>query len=380
MRFVLRLQDGERMSDLCTEYGISRKTGYKFKSRFAELGPAGLYDLPRTPLRSPLRTPDEIRELLFGLKGEFPSWGPKKLLSVLQDRHPGVAFPSVTTAGTILKRAGLTTVKRRRRSSGGLASTPLTVAEAPNDVWASDYKGQFRLGNGIYCYPLTITDDLSRLILGCEGFECIDTGPAMTVFEDRFFSYGLPWIIRTDNGAPFASRGLLGLTRLSAYWLKQGIVHERIQPGHPEQNGRHERMHRTLKQETTRPAAANLLAQQERFDAFVATYNEQRPHEALDQRPPASAYTPSPRKPRARDFQLEYPLHDDARRVDATGFVRILGRRRSVYLTPALANERVGIRELDNGWLLVTYASLDLGWLDPATDRFHPADAEGLDD
>lgn len=376
MRFLARLQAGERMSELCAEYGISRKTGYKFKERFEQRGPAGLYDLPRRPKHSPARTPEAIRDLLLGIRREHPTWGPKKLLCMLRERNPEMTFPAPSTAGEILKHAGLVQARRWKQRVPSLDHTR-TQALGPNDVWCADYKGEFRLGNGSYCYPLTITDDATRFIVGCEAFERIDSLWAIAVFEDRFARYGLPLVIRTDNGAPFASRGLFGLTRLSAYWVKLGIAPERIEPGRPQQNGRHERMHRTLKQEATRPAAANLLQQQENFDCFVATFNEKRPHEALGQKCPASLYSASPRPLASRPAKLDYPLHDQVRRVDASGHLRILRKRhKPIYLTKALAGERVGLRSLSRDCLLLSFASLDLGWVDVQTMTFHPADLD----
>jgi transposase InsO family protein len=374
MEFVLRLRDGEPMSDLCRGFGISRKTGYKFKERFERLGPAGLYDLPRTPRHIARRISDAIRERLLETRREHPRWGPHKLKAWLTERYAGVAWPSTTTIGEILSRAGLVPKRRRRRGVVPFGMK-LRVAEGPNDLWCADYKGQFRLGNGRYCYPLTVTDQVSRYILSCEGFEAIDGERARLVFEDLFARHGLPLAIRTDNGAPFASRGLLGLSRLSAWWLKLGIVPERIAPGKPEQNGRHERMHRTLKAETTRPAGANLLQQQERFDSFVWTFNHERPHEALGQRPPNTVYRPSTRAVKTTAAPLEYPLHDDVRTVARSGHVHLLSRREpAFFLSTALAGERIGIRELDDGRWLLSFATLDLGWFDPASRVFRPID------
>jgi transposase InsO family protein len=378
MGFVARLLAGERMSELCREFGISRKTGYKFKERYDRLGPHGLYDVSRRPKRSPGRTPRQIEELIIELRKVHPTWGPKKLVGVLERIHPGLCFPAVSTAGDMLARKGLVRRRRRRHTVFTLGRGVLRDAKSPNEVWCADYKGQFRLGNGRYCYPLTITDQASRFLLGCEGFERIDGDSARAVFEDRFSRYGLPEGIRTDNGPPFASRGLFGLTRLSVFWLKLGIALERIQPGKPQQNGRHERMHKTLKEDTTRPAASNLLQQQERFDHWVATFNEIRPHEALDQKTPATVYSPSPR--RATAAPLEYPLHDDIRTVHPSGHIRLLRGRKypGVFLSAALATERVGIRELEDGRWLVSFATLDLGWIDSTASFFQPADAAEL--
>jgi transposase InsO family protein len=364
------------MSELCLEYGISRKTGYKFKERFEQGGRAALFDLPRTPRHSPARTPEPIRELLIELRLRHPTWGAKKLVSYLTTQHPGISLPAPSTVGEMLARRGLVRPRRRRPQFVASASA-LTDAKRPNDVWCADYKGQFRLGNGRYCYPLTITDQASRFIIGCEGFAEIDGATARAVFEDRFSRYGLPRVIRTDNGAPFASCGLFGLSRLSVFWLKLGIVPERIEPGEPQQNGRHERMHRTLKQETTRPAAGNLLQQQERFDRFVSTFNDQRPHEALGQVPPATVFTPSERR-HGQGGELDYPLHDDVQTVAVSGHMHVPGKRRSFFLSTALAGERVGIRELPDGQWLVSFAALDLGWIDPTSATFRPADREDV--
>jgi hypothetical protein len=254
--------------------------------------------------------------------------------------------------------------------------TALRDPVAPNDLWCADFKGQFRLGCGAYCYPLTISDQVSRFLLACEGLEATEGDAAHEVFEQVFAEYGLPWAIRTDNGTPFVGRGLWGLSRLSVWWLRLGIWHERIQKGHPEQNGRHERMHRTLKAETTRPAAQRLLAQQEHFDAFRTTYNEQRPHEALGQMPPSSAYAPCSRPYPARLPDPEYPLHDDVRVVARSGHLP-LGRARTVFITAALAGHPVGLRELDDGRWLVTFMHLDLGEIDLATKTFEPLTPAG---
>jgi len=380
MAFVTRLLGGERMTELCAEYGISRKTGYKFRERYEKWGPAGLYDVSRRPRRSPGRTPSEIEQLLIEARLAHPTWGPRKLVAIVSRSHRGITMPAPSTVGGILARAGL--VKSRRRRNRVLRlGTVRSEAVGPNDIWCADYKGQFRLGNGRYCYPLTVTDQASRYILACEGFEAIDGEAARAVFEDRFGRYGLPLAIRTDNGAPFASTGLFGLTRLSAFWLKLGIALERIEPGKPQQNGRHERMHRTLKQETTRPAAATLLGQQERFDEWTVTFNETRPHEALEQKSPATVYAPSPRT-YSMSGGLQYPLHDEVRLVSPSGHVRLLrtNKHSATYLSAALGGERVGIRELEDGRWLVSFASLDLGRIDPGTMKLVAPDQEATPD
>lgn len=269
----------------------------------------------------------------------------------------------MSTVGLILKKHGL--VKPRRvRQNAPLYSGALQRATQPNDVWCADFKGQFRLKNTQYCYPLTITDQHSRYILACEALESTKHTTAREVFEAVFDQYGLPTTIRTDNGVPFASRGLGALSALSVWWLKLGIVPERIEPGHPEQNGRHERMHLTLKQETTRPAGANMLQQQERFDDFVRVFNDERPHEALEMKRPGERYIRSARTAKP----LSYPLHDDVIKVRSSGHVRIAGH--TFYLGVALASEQVAIRQLDTDNWLLSFASLNLGIANTNTRRF----------
>jgi len=364
MLFVARLEKGERMTDLCREFGISRKTGYKIHARYKEKSVVGLYDLKRAPEHIPHRTTPEVAERLVSLRNKHPTWGPRKLRAWLLD-HEGCRWPSASTIGELLKRNGLVQPRRRRRTAEPCA-TGLSVPTQPNELWCIDFKGQFRLGNGHYCYPLTVTDAHSRFLLVCEGMERIDGERVWSELERAFRRFGLPGAIRSDNGSPFASRGLCGLSRLSARWLGLGVRHERIEPGQPQQNGRHERMHRTLKAETTRPAAKSMLAQQERFDSFVEIFNEQRPHEALEQTPPARHYRSS-----SRPYVVtspSYPLHDDVRIVTSCGHLRFGGRRgANIFISSALAGLRVGLRELDGDRWLISYADLDLGVCDLAS-------------
>jgi transposase InsO family protein len=296
-------------------------------------------------------------ELVVNARKKHPTWGPKKLKDVLET-DSGVLLPSSSTIGDILKKRGLIE-PRRRRARFEPRPTKLRTTTAPNQVWCADYKGQFRLGNGQYCYPLTITDHHSRFLFACEGMSRISDDAAREHFLWVFAEHGLPTAIRSDNGVPFASTGLATLTRLSALWLRLGIELERIEPGHPEQNGRHERMHRTLKRETTRPAAANALAQQERFDAFIHEFNHDRPHEALDMKRPAQIHAPAVRRLPQKLPTLCYPLHDDVIDVDRRGHVRVRGRAH--YVARALAEESLGLREEDDGRLLLSFAALDLG-------------------
>lgn len=363
IEFITRLQRGERMSDLCREYGVSRKTGHKIKKRFERNGAVGLVDESRAPKHIPHRTSPEVAELVVAERHRHPTWGSKKLKAVLEDRlgHP---FPSASTLGDILKRRGLVEPRKRRRCHEA-RPTGLRIARAPNDIWCVDYKGQFRLGDRSYCYPLTATDQASRFLLACDGMPAISEEAALEAFQEIFQTYGLPAVMRSDNGVPFASVGLAGLTRLSVFWLRLGIILERIRRGHPEENGCHERMHRTLKRDTTRPAQSNLLRQQERFDGFREEFNNERPHEALDMRRPAEIYTPSARNYPAKLPELSYPTHDDTAVVNRWGSIRV--GRRGTYLSMALAGQTVGLREEDDGRWLVSFMDIDLGFI--ARDR-----------
>ena len=359
LRFVARVEEGERITDLCREFGISRKTGHKILKRYREGGLAGLVDQRRAPQRIPHRTPPEIRAKFLEAKRRHPTWGPRKLKAWLERKQPGVVLPAASSMGYWLKREGLVKARRRRRRPSYLSPWELTKPAKPNDVWCADFKGQFKLANGRYCYPLTITDLYSRFLVACIALESTKAEPARWAFSEAFREYGLPAVIRSDNGCPFASTALAGLSSLSAFWLRLGIRAERIEPAHPEQNGQHERMHLTLKEETTRPAGANLLQQQERFDVFREEFNEERPHEALGQRTPASFYSPSERACPTKVQELAYPLHDLTRLVSGSGLVSL--RQKVFFLTTALAGENVGLREVEDGCWLVSYVSLDLG-------------------
>ena len=370
-KFVERLKAGERMSDLCSEYGISRKTGYKFAERFAREGMRGLEDASRAPKRIPHRTSDAVRDAVVQARRRHPTWGGRKIRDWLAKKQPEIQWPSGSTISDLLKRKGLVEPRGRRRKSLERRTAPLRGAGAPNEVWCVDYKGQFRLGNGSYCYPLTVTDLLSRYIVAVEGCDGTDEESAREVFTAAFREHGLPMVIRSDNGTPFASRGLAGLTTLSAYWLRLEIAHERIEPGHPEQNPTHERMHRTLKAETTRPAGQNALQQQERFDQFREEFNQERPHDALFGRTPSELYTPSRRAMPNSIPEPTYPLHDDILQVSQAGHIR-LPRGKQVFLSASLRGQTVGLREdLDGRWL-VTFMTLDLGHYCPRAGAFEP--------
>jgi transposase InsO family protein len=367
VEFMNRVMQGERVVDLCREYGISRKTGDKFKQRYKRLGPAGLADGSRAPKVIPHRTPPELVDIIVGARKLHPTWGPKKLKEVIERRLERV-LPSASTVGSILVRHGLVTPLRRRPRRKA-QPTGLRESFAPNDVWCIDYKGQFRLGDSSLCYPLTITDHFSRYILACEGMPAISDEGAKEVCQELFRVRGLPSAIRSDNGPPFASTGLAGLSKLSVYWMRLGLVRERIRPGHPEENGRHERMHRTLKAETARPPRTNLLQQQERFEAFVDEFNGERPHEALGMKCPGEVYQPSTRLHPPTLADPYYPQHDETIRVARDGKIHF--GRRDIYVCKALAEQHVGIREQQDGRWIVTFVDLDIGHIYPDR-KFHP--------
>src|SRR5881227_2326286 len=287
LRFVARLLDGETMTDVCREFGVSRKTGYKIFDRYKEHGLAALSDRSRRPVRYANQLPQQIESLIVGFKRNKPHWGARKIRELLVRRLAvDIRVPAKSTIHAVLDRHGL--VQRAGRKRNRAHGTPLSEGIMPNDLWCADFKGEFKLGNGQYCYPLTVTDHASRFLLLCEALDSTREEPAITAFERLFHERGLPLAIRSDNGVPFASpNALFNLSKLSVWWLRLGITIERIKPGHPQQNGRHERMHLTLKLETTKPAARNFLQQQARFDDFIDCYNNERPHQALNMQYPA---------------------------------------------------------------------------------------------
>ena len=379
MMFVSRLQDGERMSELCREFGISRKTGYKLLARFSEHGPTGLYDLSRARHTVRHRVSTQLEELLVEMRHKHPTWGARKLHAWLRSNVAGLHLPAIGTISRVLRRQGLIKPRKRRTRHNVLPyGAKIRRSSEANELWCIDFKGQFRLGNGRLCYPLTVTDHYSRFLLGCEALESTQGKPAREALKQVFREYGMPHAIRSDNGPPFASNSIAGLSELSVWWLKLGIVPERIEPGHPEQNGRHERMHLTLKQETTRPSSQNLLQQQERFDHFVRIYNEERPHEALSDQPPATAYTKSERLLPKHDPEPVYPLHDLTKRVGRTGGISFGSPRQHYKLGRVLAHEPIGLRELEDGRWLVTFAELDLGYIDLRERKFEPMECFDL--
>lgn len=363
VKFIGLLHSGQRtVAGLCREFGISRKTAYKWVQRFEESGLEGLQERSRAPHEMPWQTSQETQELLVWARKKHPTWGPRKLKVWLEDRDNTLELPAPSTIGTLLKREGLVHRRRRRiRLPVPKRPTGIEIRE-PNQEWRVDFKGEFLMGNREYCYPLTMTDGFSRFLLRVRALEGTAGAGARPVFEMTFREFGLPWEIRSDNGPPFASQGLGRLTPLSVWWVKLGIRLVRIRPRKPQDNGSHERMHRTLKAETTRPPAFESRGQQKRFDAFRKEYNEDRPHEALGQRPPARLYKASSRAYPSRIAEVEYPGHYQVREVGPGGVFS--WRSKKVFVSHSLIGERVGMREIEDGLWKVWFADLELGVFD----------------
>jgi putative transposase len=354
------LRGTRSVTELCAEYGIARKTAYKWIDRYIHRGPAGLEDLSRRPRVAPNATAEPIVQALIALRHRHPTWGPKKLLAYLARRHPSWKLPGRSVTAALLTRRGLIRRRTHRRVIGH-PGKPTTLIVAPNQVWCADFKGQFRMGNGRYCYPLTVTDAFSRYLLGCRALPSTAVAGAKPLFTRLFQEYGLPQFIRTDNGVPFATNTLARLSRLSAWWVRLGILPQLIEPGRPQQNGRHERMHKTLKNEATRPPAHAMNSQQRRFDRFRREFNAVRPHEALDQRTPSSVYEPSPRPMPSKLPPLEYPDRFEVRYVSANGGIR--WNKAWVNVSTTCIGEYVGLEEIDDGVWTVYFGALKLGRL-----------------
>ena len=348
-------------SELCAQYGISRQNGYKWKHRYEKEGIAGLQDGSRAPKHHPNEVLNKLQEEVLAARRSHATWGPKKLRALLQKADPNRSLPALSTIGDILKRNGLS-IRRKHRRRATPSNQPFAECTEANRLWCADYKGWFRTGDGQRCDPLTITDGFSRYLLRCQAVDDLTYPVARGVFEAAFREYGLPMAIRTDNGTPFSSTGLGGLSRLSVWWLRLGIQLQRIKPGKPQQNGRHERMHLTLKQETTQPAAHNRRAQQRRFDAFREQYNHIRPHEALGMQTPASLYQPSIQ---AYPVRLEEPAYGpefEVRRVGDRGEFRWAGDK--ICLSYALQNELIGLRRCDGRHWKIYFCTLPLAIFD----------------
>src|SRR3989441_4124668 len=368
LRFVARLLEGEKMARVCAEFGISRKTGYKIYDRYKDCGVQAFSDRSRRPHRQANRLPPQLEAVIVRLKREYPGWGAPKIREKLRRQSTAPHLPAISTVHAVLDRYGL--VRRRRRRRHAATGTALSRPTEPNALWCADYKGEFLLANRQYCYPLTVTDHASRFLFTCEALSSTREDYAFTVFERLFKERGLPANIRSDNGVPFASaHALFNLSKLAVWWLRLGIGIERIKPGHPQQNGRHERMHLTLKKEATKPAALNFLQQQARFDDFIEIFNQERPHEALAMKCPAEVYQPS-----SRAYQglpdIDYPFHDKVMVVTRCG--RICMGRKKINFSQVFAGQAVGIKEVHEDIWLVSFMDYDLGYFDLETRVLEP--------
>src|SRR5271157_4285031 len=352
------------ITELSRIHEVSRKTLYKWIERYEEDRDTGLKERSSRPLEMPRATPAELVAEILTVKGRHGHWGARKLLAWLSSRHPETRWPAASTTSEILKRHGLVHARHRRHHTPPY-SQPFLKSNQPNEVWCADFKGQFWLGSGVLCYPLTITDSYSRYLLGCWGLDHPAYLPSRYHIERAFREYGLPAAIRTDNGVPFASVGLGGLSSLAVWFVKLGIQPERIEKAHPEQNGRHERMHRTLKQEAVAPPRKNMSEQQRAFDRFRAEFNNERPHEALGQKPPVSVYHRSARVYPAKLVEVDYPQHFSVRQVKNSGCFKWQGQE--LYLSGALAGERIGLKQIDNSTWNIYFSFYPLALLDERT-------------
>jgi len=375
LRFIFEYELGERsMTELCQRYEIARETGYVWLRRYRQAGATGLLERPRAAHRHNNQTPEDLEQLVLELRQAHMRWGPRKLKWVLERDQPGRNWPAASTIGALLKREGLV-VARKKRWHTAPYSVPLAHADEANRVWCADFKGWFRTADGQRIDPLTISDAHSRYLLRSQAVEKTDTARVQAIFEAAFREYGMPEALRTDNGPPFASRAVAGLSRLAVWWIKLGIVPERIAAGHPEQNGRHERMHRTLKQETAQPPAANRREQQRMLDRFRQEYNQVRPHEALQMQTPAAVYQPSARTFPARLPEPEYPENMLVRSVRPHGHFR--WKKDDVFLSEVLWGERVGLLPEDDRWFTIYFAQLPLARFDSHKLRVTPLPETG---
>jgi len=357
------------VTELSGIYNVSRKTVYKWTARYGERGLDGLKELSRAPHGHPNETSAEVVARLVDLKRRHMKWGPKKLLGYLRRHDTWVPWPSVNTAEKWLRRYGLVSGRKSRKRVPPY-SEPFVGCDAPNDVWSTDYKGQFRTGDGLWCYPLTISDNASRYVLDCRGLFRPEYVATRERFEWAFREFGLPRAIRSDNGTPFAGRGWTGLSRLSVWWIRLGIRPERIESGKPQQNGRHERMHRTLKEETAIPPASDMRSQQRRFDRFLREYNVERPHEALGQRPPSDVYARSSRRYPEKLRPFFYDEGFEVRRVKRSGEIKF--KSGLYYLSELLSGENVGLKETDEGKFDIMVGFYCIGVIDLKTGKTKP--------
>ena len=364
LRFVHdALSDRYTMSELCARYGVSRRVGYVWLARYEAEGRRGLVDRSHAPHCCPHKIPAAVADLLIAQRTAHPFWGARKLLAVLARRHPRTKhWPAPSTVADLLARRGLVQKRRSRRSPihPGVVR-PTTVL--PNDLWTADFKGQFRTGDGRYCYPLTLADQHTRFLLACRGLLSTQTVTARPVFERAFREYGLPLAIRTDNGVPFATQAIHGLSYLNVWWMRLGILHQRSRPGCPQDNGAHERMHRTLKRQAIKPVRASCAAQQRNFDAFQHEYNLERPHERLQQQTPASQYHSSQRAYPERLPALEYPGHYLVKKITTGGTFRFRSSK-LLYLANAMVDQHIGLEETDDGIWAIHFNNILLATFD----------------
>ena len=363
LKFVQDAQsDRFTMAELCARHGVSRPTGYKWIARYAEEGRRGLGDRSRAPHTCPHTLSATMTDLLCATREAHPFWGARKLLVVLQGKHPRLRdWPAPSTVADLLARRGLVQRRRTRRPTTHPGVIP-AVSDAPNDLWTADFTGQFRTGDHAYCYPLTIADLASRFLLTCHGLRSTKCELAKPIFERAFREHGLPWAIRTDNGVPFATAAIHGLSFLNVYWMQLGIAQQRIHPASPQENGAHARRHRTLKRQAIKPVRQTCTAQQRNVDAFRREYNDERPHEALGQHTPASRYTTSPRPYPARLPVPDYPGHFLVKTITTAGTFRF--GKRIVYLANALTNQKIGMEETDDGLWSIYFHSVLLATFD----------------
>lgn len=367
MKFVARLLEGERMSDVCREFEISRKTGYKIFERYKKTGLEGLVNQSRSAKRRANQTPQNVVEAVLEVRLTHPTWGAPKIKDYLNKKHSPGVIPASSTIHAILARNELIKKQRRGKNLYRSKGTDLQEARQSNEVWCTDFKGQFKLKNDRYCYPLTLSDRYSRYLLMCEGLECIDELECISLFDQAFTEYGLPDRIHSDNGVPFGSKSHFGISRLSVRWLRLGISIQRSRPGKPQDNGSHERMHRTLKAEATKPPASNFLSQQEVFDDFRNTFNFERPHQAIAGKSPSELYKPSSKIFKPILEELDYPGDDYSLKVSKCGSINLPSFR--IYVGTPFASENLGVKLIDEGIWRIRFMDHELGFFDNDTRK-----------
>ena len=377
VKFIMEVLEGTYcMTELCNYYQISRKTGYKWLDRYQQGGIEVLQNRSRKPHSHPHEISHQVKDSILAIKKRFPKWGAPKIRSRLERIHPSwSSYPAISTIGLFLCKQGLTCPRKRRRKATP-TELPLTSGYYINQVWCADFKGHFQTGDGNRCNPLTISDHSSRYLLCCHHLDRMRYELTRMRFERLFRKYGLPEVIRTDNGTPFSSCGLGGLSRLSYWWIRLGIHPERIEPGHPEQNGRHERMHKTLKDHTVKPPAKTLAQQQRRFNGFCIEYNEHRPHEALEMRTPSQCYSSSIREFPSRLPQASYPDHMQLKKVYQHGDIMYKGKR--LFVTESLCGDYVGVEQIDEDTSQLWYCDYLLGRIDHRKWQISPVKNQPL--